>query len=129
MECKVQQLVNSEYHNAREAAFGNLVVRFDTFSVYVDGSFVDLGAKQFDLLRVMLDHVDQILPYAAFMTALWGNADLRRLRNLNVLVHRLRRNLEGSHPYVIRTVRGRGYGLVRDHSYGYALTRGGARMQ
>ena len=102
--------------NGREASLGNLTVRFDTYSVYVEGVLIDLGAKQFDLLRVMLEHVDRVLPYSAFAQALWGDADRRRMRNLNVLVHRLRRSLEGSRPYVIKTVRGRGYGLILDES-------------
>jgi len=45
--------------------------------------------------------------------SLWGDASRRSLRHLNVLIHRLRGKLAGSPQFVIETVRGRGYGLLR----------------
>lgn len=96
-----------------EVSLGNLTVNFNNFGVYVDGEVVELSVKQFEVLRVMLDHPDQILPYSTFADALWDAFDKRRLRNLNVLVYRLRQKLAASYPFAIKTIRSRGYGLIQ----------------
>ena len=93
-------------------SLGNLTVNFRNYGVYVEGRFVELSPKEFDVLRVMVAHPDQVLPYSTFAQTLWQSADKRRLRHLNVLVYHLRQKLSRSYPFVIRTIRTRGYGLV-----------------
>lgn len=100
----------------REVSFGNLTVNFANYGVYVNGELVELSARQFEILRVMLDHPDEVLPYSTFAEALWQSADKRRIRNLNVLVYRLRQKLAASYPFIVKTIRSRGYGLVEAKS-------------
>src|SRR4051794_4298101 len=92
---------------------GNLDVNFDNYGVFVDGDYVELSMQEFETLRVMIDNLDYVLPYSTIAQVLWRAASKRQIRNLNVLVHRLRQKLAKSSPFVIKTVRGRGYGLVR----------------
>jgi DNA-binding winged helix-turn-helix (wHTH) protein len=63
-----------------------------------------------------VDHPDEVLPYSTFAEALWQSADKRRIRNLNVLVYRLRQKLAASYPFIVKTIRSRGYGLVEAKS-------------
>ena len=110
----------------REVSLGNLTVNYDSYGVYIDGVYVELSLKQFEVLRVMVDHADQILPYDTFAEALWHSTDKRRIRNLNVLVHRLRGKLAASYPFVIKTIRSRGYGLIRATTSGASVLPWGA---
>ena len=92
---------------------GNLDVNFDNYGVFVDGQYVELSMQEFETLRVMIDNLDYVLPYSTIAQVLWRAASKRQIRNLNVLVHRLRQKLAKSSPFTIKTVRGRGYGLVQ----------------
>jgi two-component system response regulator VicR len=91
---------------------GNLAINFENFQVHVDEEPIDLTLTEFEALRILLAGLDRILPYESISMALWQVADHRRLRNLAVLIHRLRRKLTKSSPFVIQTIRGRGYGLI-----------------
>ena len=94
-------------------AVGNLAVNLDNFRVAIGGEIVDLTYHEMELLRLFLDNPNRILSYDTLARGIWGNAERLTLRHLNVLVHRLRSKLAGSHPYSIETVRGRGYGLLK----------------
>jgi DNA-binding response OmpR family regulator len=73
---------------------------------------VELSFYEYELMRVLGEQPDRILGYDTLTNLLWGGAGRNQTRRLQVLVHRLRVKLVGSHPYYLETVRGRGYGLV-----------------
>jgi DNA-binding response OmpR family regulator len=72
--------------------------------------------KEFEVLKVLLENPDKVLPYSTFAESLWPAPTDRSRRNLSVLIHNLRRKLADSCPFVIKTIRGRGYGLIRDRA-------------
>jgi DNA-binding response OmpR family regulator len=91
---------------------GNLEV-FPGLRVRIAKRPVVLSFHEHELMRVLTDQPDRILPYEALTNLLWGASGRSQTRRLQVLVHRLRGKLAGSQPYSLETVRGRGYGLVR----------------
>lgn len=91
---------------------GNLVLRLDSFRALLDGRVIDLTHHEFDLLRTFCEQPGRVISYEALVQGLWGASGRKPVRHLNVLVHRLRSKLAGLQPYVIETVRGRGYGLL-----------------
>jgi len=93
-------------------ALGNLSVDFATYRVWIDEDYVALGNREFALLSLFCSSPDQILPYNVLTAAAFKATGGRTLRHLNVVIHRLRAKLSRSYPYVIHTVRNRGYGLV-----------------
>ena len=95
---------------------GNLRLDLNTYRLSVDGEPIDLTYHELEVLRLFLEHPDTILPYDQITGAVWQRQDQRGKRYLNVLVHRLRSKLGASWPYLIETVRGRGYGLVKSRS-------------
>jgi len=97
---------------SRRLSLGNLTVNFENYQVRVGDEVIDLTLQEFEALALMLGGLDRILPYQTFAESLWQAVDQRRLRNLAVLIHRLRRKLVRSSPFVIKTIRGRGYGLI-----------------
>ena len=93
-------------------SLGNLEVDSSLFSLRIANRPVELSYFEFELIRVLSEQPDRILPYDVLTGALWSATGRNETRRLQVLVHRLRAKLTGSHPYNIETVRGRGYGLV-----------------
>jgi DNA-binding response OmpR family regulator len=94
-------------------ALGNLSLNLDNYRVGVGSEVVNLTFHELELLRIFFAQPDRVISYDDITRLLWGNTHRPTLRHLNVLVHRLRAKLTDSRPYVIETVRGRGYGLLK----------------
>ncbi|MGW3848623.1 response regulator transcription factor [Streptomyces fagopyri] len=72
-----------------------------------DGRPVELTATEFDLLAHLLRHPGQVFPREQLLAQVWGQADYRGSRTVDVHVAQLRAKLGDASP--IRTVRGVGY--------------------
>jgi two-component system response regulator VicR len=99
-----------------DISLGNLTLNPGSYGVFIDGEPVELSVHEFEILSILAHQPDRILPYEELTKEVWQSSDRRQIRHLNVLVHRLRQKLAGSWPFVIQTVRGRGYGLVRNRN-------------
>jgi DNA-binding response OmpR family regulator len=99
--------------SGRVRCLGNLSLNLDNYRVSIEGEQVELTFREFELLRILAEQPDKILAYDTLTSAVWGLSGRRAIRHLNVVVHGLRAKLAASRPYVIETVRGRGYGLLR----------------
>jgi DNA-binding response OmpR family regulator len=80
-------------------------------SVEVDGAAVQLTYVEFELLRTMASRPGRVFSRQALLEALWGGADYRDPRTIDVHVRHLREKLEPDprEPRYILTVRGVGY--------------------
>jgi len=92
---------------------GNLSLNLNSYRVAVGTEVIGLTYHELELLRVFFDQYDRVIPYKEITERIWGTSERTALRHLNVLVHRLRTKIADSYPYVIETVRGRGYGLLK----------------
>ena len=73
---------------------------------------VELTAKEFTLLEVLVRHPDQVLDRAAITAHVWDENHDPFTNVLEVLVRRLRRKIDDDfEPKLIHTVRGAGYRL------------------
>lgn len=72
---------------------------------------VELTPREFDLLRVLVEHAGQALRRQELLDRVWGAEWIGDPRTLDVHIRWLREKLEDdpSHPYLIQTVRGFGY--------------------
>jgi DNA-binding response OmpR family regulator len=93
--------------------------------IAVDGLMIDLGRRsvevreepvqltyvEFELLRTMAAHPGRVYSRRMLLEALWGGADYREPRTIDVHVRHLREKLEldPREPEYILTVRGVGY--------------------
>jgi DNA-binding response OmpR family regulator len=93
-------------------SLGNLEIDSSVYRLRIAKRPVELSFYEYELMRVLSDQPDRILPYDTLTQVLWGATGRNQTRRLQVLVHRLRAKLVGSQPYNLETVRGRGYGLV-----------------
>jgi two-component system OmpR family response regulator len=101
----------SEHEGVR--TLGNLSLNLNSYRVAVGTEVIGLTYHELELLRVFFDQYDRVIPYKEITERIWGTSERTALRHLNVLVHRLRTKIASSYPYVIETVRGRGYGLLK----------------
>ena len=76
------------------------------------GRSIDLTAKEFALLELLLRHLEQVVDRSAITAHVWDNNHDPFANVLEVLVRRLRSKIDdGFEPKLIRTVRGAGYRL------------------
>jgi DNA-binding response OmpR family regulator len=92
---------------------GNLTLNFDRFQTSVRDERVDLTYDEFEVLALLCSQADRVISYDILARHLWDMTGRVANRRLNVMVHRIRVKLGDISPYEIRTVRERGYGLVR----------------
>jgi DNA-binding response OmpR family regulator len=79
--------------------------------VEVGGERVQLTYVEFELLRTLASHPGRVYSRRMLLEALWGGADYREPRTIDVHVRHLREKLERdpAEPEYILTVRGVGY--------------------
>ena len=79
--------------------------------VEVRGNRVQLTYVEFELLRILASHPGRVYSRRMLLEALWGGADYREPRTIDVHVRHLREKLERdpADPEYILTVRGVGY--------------------
>jgi DNA-binding response OmpR family regulator len=91
---------------------GDVVVDPARHEVTVAGVLVRLRAKEFDLLRVLVEHRGLVLSRDQLLDLVWGYAFHGETRTVDVHVGHLRRKLAGSASVRIETLTGVGYKLV-----------------
>ena len=64
--------------------------------VEVDGVEVGLANKEYELLKVLLEHAGQVVTREQILTAVWGDATLRGSKTLDMHMSWLRRKLGGA---------------------------------
>lgn len=91
---------------------GSMIVDLVRRTVTVDGAFVELSAKEYELLRLFIRHAGEALTYDFILQRLWTH-DTRR-QHLHAYVGQLRRKIElrPSRHSVIETIVGVGYRLL-----------------
>jgi len=98
---------------ADRLAAGPIVLERTARRVWRDGRAVDLRPREFDLLRVLLEHAGEALSREDLLTRVWGAEWVGDPRTLDVHIHWLREKLDDpSQPTLIETVRGHGYRLA-----------------
>jgi DNA-binding response OmpR family regulator len=98
-----------EGHDVITAA--GLTIDLSRRVVEVGGERVQLTYVEFELLRILASHPGRVYSRRMLLEALWGGADYREPRTIDVHVRHLREKLERdpAEPEYILTVRGVGY--------------------
>jgi DNA-binding response OmpR family regulator len=73
------------------------------------GRPVELSRREFDLLRLLMMHPNQVLPRERILDQVWGYNFFGDANNVEVYVRYLRQKLDDPKHSVIQTVRGVGY--------------------
>jgi two-component system alkaline phosphatase synthesis response regulator PhoP len=92
----------------QEYVLGELYVCPSKHIVKVNGESVTLTLKEFEMLCLLLDHMDIVLTRDQLLDHVWGTVMARESRTVDVHIRTLRQKL-GTAGRWIETVRGIGY--------------------
>lgn len=84
--------------------------------VKVSGENVQLTLKEYDLLKVLMEHAGNVMTRDALLTDIWGYDFDGETRTVDVHVRTLRQKLGGARK-LIETVRGVGYRIRKEANF------------
>ncbi|HEV2282482.1 MAG TPA: response regulator transcription factor [bacterium] len=99
---------------------GRLVLNALTHEVRLGDRTIELTAKEFDLLRLLMGHPNQVFTRDFLLEHIWGYEYFGSTRTVDMHISRLREKIEDdpNTPTFIVTVRGVGYKLKREAGTG-----------
>lgn len=108
---------NTEYAAVQpeqtKLAWGPLVMNLENHTVTKSGEIIELTAKEFDILRLLLENPQRVYTKAQIYSLIWNDAYMGDENAVNVHISRLRTKIEDDprKPQVVITVWGIGYKL------------------
>jgi len=87
----------------------DVVMDEGTREVRREGRAIELSAREFDLLRLLMMHPNQVLPRNRILDQVWGYNFFGDANNVEVYIRYLRQKLGDGKHQLIQTVRGVGY--------------------
>ncbi|NIR35723.1 MAG: response regulator transcription factor, partial [Actinobacteria bacterium] len=92
---------------------GEAILDLGALKLRLSGSEHDLPKKEFEVLRLLMEHPGNVITREEFFDQVWGYSWIGDTRSLDQHIRRLRRRMEDSDAAPrIETVRGVGYRLV-----------------
>ena len=108
---------NTEYAAVQpeqtKLVWGPLVMNLENHTVTKSGEIIELTAKEFDILRLLLENPQRVYTKAQIYSLIWNDAYVGDENAVNVHISRLRTKIEDDprKPQVVITVWGIGYKL------------------
>lgn len=95
-------------------SLGGITLDADKRTVTKNGEPVELTLKEFELLRLLMENKDRVLPRETLLDEIWGYDYVGETRTLDMHVRTLRGKLgdNGETQRYIKTVRGVGYRFI-----------------
>jgi two-component system response regulator VicR len=95
----------------KTVTFGAMKIDSDNRRVYIDGKEVNLTAKEFDLLELLINNPNKVYSRENLLNIVWGYDYPGDVRTVDVHIRRLREKIESnpSEPKYIHTKWGVGY--------------------
>ena len=97
--------------DTKEAIYGDLKLDCNSRRVYIAGKEVNLTAKEFDVLELLVFHPNKVYDREALLDLVWGKDYPGDARTVDVHIRRLREKIEQnpSEPKYVHTKWGVGY--------------------
>ena len=90
----------------------NLVLNDGTREVHLADRLVELTTREFDLLKLLMQHPNQVLAREKILDQVWGYNFYGDENNVEVYIRYLRQKLGDEDRQLIQTVRGVGYRIA-----------------
>lgn len=105
---------NGESLEKRTIKFKNLTIDLKKYMIIMGGKEVPLTAKEFELLKFLAAHPEQVFTKTQLFRNVWGNYYIEDDNTVMVHIRKLRKKIEmdPSNPQFIQTVWGIGYKFV-----------------
>jgi len=87
-----------------------VVLDIENWKLVVDGEEIDLSEKEFALLKILFENKGRVLSRKEILESVWGDSENISKNIVDVYIKHLRDKL-GSKGDIIKTVRGKGYGV------------------
>ena len=105
-------LRRQQYNQENELSIASLKMDLTQHKVWREDSLIDLSKKEFNLLRFMLLHQDEIITRRQIASEVWNINFDTDTNFIDVAVRRLRSKIDDGHDLkLIHTIRGLGYKL------------------
>ncbi len=91
---------------------GKLVLNDGTRQVHLSDAAIELTTREFDLLKLLMQHPNQVLPREKILDQVWGYNFYGDENNVEVYIRYLRQKLGDEDRQLIQTVRGVGYRIA-----------------
>ena len=90
---------------------GNITLNIEERNAYLNGKIIDLTAKEFDVIELLMNHPNRVYSREALLDSVWSNDYRSEIRTVDVHIRRLREKLEKdpANPEYIMTKWGVGY--------------------
>jgi len=98
-----------------EVRFGALTIQFDKYRAFRQGAPLDLSPREFEMLRLFIEHEGEIVTREQFLEQVWGYTNFPTTRTVDNHVAKLRQKIEDDpeNPVHIITVHRMGYKFLR----------------
>lgn len=113
---RVKAILRRSYGQADERPHeyyekGWLRIDYDTYEVSRDGQPLELGLREFDLLKFFVNNPHRVFGRTQILDLVWGRDVYVEPRTVDVHIRRLRQRIErdDTNPTLLLTVRGVGY--------------------
>lgn len=111
LKVRVDALIEKYFGKVEKFEYNNTEVDFTGYTASVNGSLVDVNAKEVEILKCLLDNEGQALTRSQIIDSVWKESDdIPYDRVIDVYIKELRKKLELD---CIVTIRNVGYKLVR----------------
>lgn len=102
-------------HTFTQIVVGDITLDIEAHRVLKGGQEIMLRQKEFEILTLLMGHIDKVITRERLFDEVWGTDWLGDTRTLDVHMSWLRGKLEDdpSNPVYLQTVRGVGYRFVR----------------
>ena len=111
LKVRVDALIEKYFGKVEKFEYNNTEVDFTGYTASVKGSLVDVNAKEFEILKSLLENEGQALTRSQIIDKVWKDTDeIPYDRVIDVYIKELRKKLELD---CIVTIRNVGYKLVR----------------
>ena len=103
--------INGSNDTSKIIAIGTMKIDTDNRRAYIDGKEVNLTAKEFDLLELLVNNPNKVYSRDNLLNIVWGYDYPGDVRTVDVHIRRLREKIESnpSEPKYIHTKWGVGY--------------------
>ncbi|MBQ8663479.1 MAG: response regulator transcription factor [Eubacterium sp.] len=110
---RIQALLRrTQLNNANELRIGNLVLKQDEMSAFVDGEEIPIMPREFNILYKMLSYPKKIFTRSDLLEDYWAMSNDSSLRSVDVYITKLRKKFAHCDSFELVTVHGFGYKAV-----------------
>jgi len=108
--------IYDEGHSTPSLAYGSLMLNTKGCDVFIDGKSAELGAKEYKLLKLLMENPGRVFTKKQLYCAVWDEDVFFDDNTVMVHISRLRNKIEHDPkaPQYIKTIRGIGYKFQYD---------------